>query len=190
MHMLILPQFHLIKLLEVFFEKKIQLFKSISNGCCHFNSAFIYFFHGPPHFIYLDLKPTADLLWLKFKYTSILLGFALTPRLLEGCPHQCYDDVLDLSLCDFLFPILWAYSHSNFSTIFSKWFKWASFTHCDFFEWHHFHGLDALYFPYNLVFNEVESWLIGMYSALPFLVLVNWIQLGHMEGWMGYQHHW
>jgi len=78
-----LPQFHLIKLLEVFFEKRIQLFKSISNGCCHFNSTFIYFFHGPPHFIHLDLKLTANLLWLKFKYTSILLGFAFNFRLLE-----------------------------------------------------------------------------------------------------------
>jgi hypothetical protein len=38
--------------------------------------------------------------------------------------------------------------------------------------------------------NEVESWVIGLFLVLPYLVLMNWLQLGHMEGHVGYQHHW
>ncbi len=38
--------------------------------------------------------------------------------------------------------------------------------------------------------NEIEYWVIGLLPVLSFLVFVNWLQFGHVEGWVGYQHCW
>jgi hypothetical protein len=39
----------------------------------------------------------------------------------------------------------------------------------------------------NFILNEVESWVIGLFSFLLFLVLVNWFQFGHVEDEMGFK---
>jgi hypothetical protein len=40
------------------------------------------------------------------------------------------------------------------------------------------------------MFDEVKSWMIGLFLVFPFSVFVNWLQLGHVEGQAGYQRHW
>jgi hypothetical protein len=52
-------------------------------------------------------------------------------------------------------------------------------------------GKDALHFPYELMLDEVKSWVISLILIYLFiLVFMNYLQLGHMEGRVGYQCCW